>query len=105
MKTVGDLMEKVKIFDAGLDDIVMELCKYITLQEIKKDVALKFFSIDGADSEINFTYPENGEMQLIAVGFNVYEDCAGIVQRNPAIKESARGLATIDPDWLSNFFA
>lgn len=105
VKTVGDLMEKVKIFDAGLDDIVMELCKYITLQEIKKDVALKFFSIDGADSEINFTYPENGEMQLIAVGFNVYEDCAGIVQRNPAIKESARGLATIDPDWLSNFFA
>lgn len=105
VKTVGDLMEKVKIFDAGLDDIVMELCKYITLQEIKKDVSLKFFSIDGADSEINFTYPENGEMQLIAVGFNVYEDCAGIVQRNPAIKESARGLATIDPDWLSNFFA
>lgn len=105
VKTVGDLMEKVKIFGAGLDDVVMELCKYITLQELKKDLPLKFFKIDGADSEITFTYPENGEMQMIVVGFNVYEDCAGIIRRNPAIKNSARGLATIDPDWISKFFA
>ena len=105
VKSVGELMEKIKIFEAGLDDVVIEICKYITLQELQKDVALKFYSIDGADSELTFTYPEGGDMQMIAVGFNVYEDCAGIVQRNPAIKESARGLATIDPDWISRFFA
>lgn len=105
VRSVGDMIEKIKIFDSGLDDIVIELCKYITLQEIKKEVNLKFFSIDGADSELCFTYPEKGEMQMIVVGFNVYEDCAGIIQRNPAIKESARGLATIDPDWISKFFA
>lgn len=105
VKSVGDLMEKIKIFEAGLDDVVMEICKYITLQELQKDVVLKFYSIDGADSEITFTYPEGGDMQMIAVGFNVYEDCAGIVQRNPSIKESARGLASIDPDWISKFFA
>ena len=105
VKSVGDLMEKIKIFEAGLDDVVMEICKYITLQELQKDVVLKFYSIDGADSELTFTYPEGGDMQMIAVGFNVYEDCAGIVQRNPAIKESARGLASIDPDWISKFFA
>lgn len=105
VRSVGDLMEKIKIFDAGLDDVVMEICKYVTLQELRKDVILKFFSIDGADSELTFTYPEAGDMQMIAVGFNVYEDCSGIVQRNPAIKESARGLATIDPDWISKFFA
>ena len=105
VKSVGELIEKIKIFDAGLDDIIIELCKYITLQEIKKDVNLKFFSIEGADSELTFTYPENGDMQMLAVGFNVYEDCAGIIHRNPAIKESARGLASINPDWISKFFA
>ena len=43
-------------------------------------------------------------MQLIAVGFNVYEDCAGILRRNPHIRESVTGLATIDQTWLGQFF-
>ena len=43
-------------------------------------------------------------MELVAVGFNVYEDCAGILRRNPLIRESARGLATVDQAWLSRFF-
>ena len=40
---------------------------------------------------------------MISVGFNVYEDCAGILRRNPSIKEAARGLVKVDPDWLSNY--
>ena len=52
--SVGELIEKVKIFNAGLDDAVMELCKYITCQELKKDVVLKFVKMDGADGEITF---------------------------------------------------
>ena len=103
VRSVGELIEKIKIFDAGLDDIVMEMCKFVTLQEMHKDVALKFFKVDGADSEMTFTYPQDGRMEMIAVGFNVYEDCAGILQRNPSIKEAARGLVRIDPDWLSKF--
>jgi hypothetical protein len=61
--------------------------------------------VQGADSEMTFTYPENGEMQMIAVGFNVYEDCAGILTRNPSIKEAARTLCRVDSDWLSKYFA
>lgn len=102
VSSVGEFIEKIKIFDAGLDDIIIEMCKFITLQELGKDVELKFFKLDGADSEITFTYPENGRMEMLAVGFNVYEDCAGILQRNPQLKESATGLARIDRSWLSS---
>lgn len=102
--SVGDLLEKIKIFESGLDDIVIEMCKFVTCQEMKKEVPLKFLKNDGADGEMTFTYPENGQMEMLAVGFNVYEDCAGILQRNPLIRESVTGLATIDQAWLTRFF-
>ncbi|MCQ2182021.1 MAG: CpXC domain-containing protein [Bacteroidales bacterium] len=98
--TVGEFIEKIKIFDAGLDDITIEMCKFITVQELGRKVDLKFYKLDGADSEITFTYPENGRMELLVVGFNVYEDCAGILRRNPKLKEAASGLARIDRFWL-----
>lgn len=100
----GSLIEKVKIFDAGLDDVIMEMCKYVTAQELGKDVDLKFLKIDGADHDITLTYPQDGQMEMLEIGFNVYEDCAGIVNRNPVIKEHASGLARIDQAWLSQFF-
>lgn len=101
---VGSLIEKVKIFDAGLDDLALELAKYVTRQEMgKSDVKLKFLRLEGADNEMILTYPENGAMQMIAIGFNVYEDCRGIVQRNPAMAQSARGLALIDEGWVAEF--
>ena len=50
VRSAGDLVEKLKIFDSGLDDIVMELCKYVTLGELKLDVPLRFVSAGGADS-------------------------------------------------------
>lgn len=103
--TPGELVEKLNIFEAGLDDVVVEMCKYVTLNELTKDVTLRFFRIDGADSQIIFTYPENGQMQMLAVGLNVYEDCVGIVQRNPAMMEDAASLVCVDQDWIARFFA
>lgn len=101
----GELIEKVKIFDAGLDDMVIELCKYVTVMEMDKDIkGMKFFRMEGADNEITLTYPHNGDMEMISIGFNVYEDCRGILQRNPAIKEKATGLVKIDAQWVSQFF-
>ena len=99
----GTLIEKIKIFDAGLDDVVMELCKLITVQELGRDVDLKFFGMDGADNDLTLAYPENGRMEMLKIGFNVYEDCAGIVNRNPGMREGSRGLARIDRDWLSGY--
>lgn len=104
VSNVGDFVEKIKIFDAGLDDVIMEVCKYVTANELGKQVQLKFFQIDGADHEITLTYPQNGQMEMISTGFNVYEDCAGIVNRNPVLRENAQGLARIDRDWVQRFF-
>lgn len=111
--SVGEFMEKIKIFDAGLDDIVIEMCKFVSVQEMLQDgripagagaPELKFYRIDGSDSEMTFTYPSAGQMQMLSVGFNVYEDCAGILNRNPQIKESATGLVRMDASWLRQFF-
>lgn len=101
----GSLIEKIKIFDAGLDDIAIEMCKFVTLQELGKQVELKFFKLEGAEGDMIFTYPEKGEMQMLSVGLNVYEDCRKILRRNPSIEEGAKGLVKIDRDWLSTFLA
>ena len=98
----GDLIEKVKIFDAGLDDRAIELCKYVTKQEAGKPMDLKFLRLDGADNELVFTYPAAGQMELLGVGFNVYEDCRGIIARNPRVAGRATGLAVIDEAWVSS---
>lgn len=101
--TVGELVEKLKIFEAGLDDIAVEMCKYVTVQELGKDVELKFCGMNGADRDITFTYPENGQMQMLEIGLNVYNDCCGILSRNPVIAEKAKGLVRVDQAWLSGF--
>ena len=44
-------------------------------------------------------------MQMIAIGHNVYSDCAAIIQRNQPLRDSIRGLAKIDQEWLSRFIA
>ena len=103
--TPGDLIEKISIFDAGLDDVTVELCKFVTCQELGKDVALRFYRMEGADNEIIFAYPEKGQMQMAGIGFNVYEDSTGIVRRNQPLLDSTRGLVRIDRDWLSRFLA
>lgn len=103
--SVGDLIEKVKIFESELDDIAVELAKFITCQEMKKDVPLKFLKMDGADGEITLTYPEGGNMEMIVIGYNVYSDCEGIVSRNPQLQSMADGLTKVDRDWIAQFIA
>jgi len=82
VREIGSLIEKVKIFDAGLDDQVMELCKNVTVMELGREVPLKFLNMNGPDNEIVLTYPDKDHMEMIAIGFNVYEDCRGILERN-----------------------
>lgn len=100
----GALIEKVKIFEAGLDDRVMEMCKYVTCMEMGGDKALKFFRLDGADGDITLTYPQSGQMEMVNIGFNVYSDCERILLRNPQMTEGSSGLVRIDQDWIAEFF-
>lgn len=110
----GSLIEKIKIFDAGLDDLAMEMTKYVTKLEIcesRKERAedimaapFKFLKMSGPDNEITLAYPLDGKMEMVAIGFNVYEDCRGIIKRNPSIKETAAGFQKIDSAWVNRYF-
>ena len=85
--------------------VPLEICKYVTRQELGKRVDLKFLRLEGADHDIIFTYPEGGQMQLLSVGFNVYEDCCAIVGRNPSLTAGLQGLVKIDREWVEQFIA
>ena len=111
----GEFIEKVKIFDAGFDDAVMELCKHLTRLELignsqelaqkLSDVPFRFLRVDGSDHHIQFAYPQDGQMQVAEVGFNVYEDSAGILRRNPQLTESLKGFCRVNTDWINSRFA
>ena len=57
----------------------------------------------GADHDLVFAFPLEGNMQLVNVGFNVYEDALGILSRNPAVKPS-EGFSEVNGEWLERFF-
>ena len=107
---MGSLMEKVLIRDAELDDVVLEMCKYVTKLEMvqkivdqeKKDAFMaSVFHFYKADDEIvTFMYGQDGQMMGVNVGMNVYQDCSGILERNPQMK-AAEGFEKIDAEWLA----
>lgn len=107
----GSLIEKVNIFDAGLDDTVVEMCKYVTKMEMAEksgdngilDIPFKFYRTDGPDNDLEFSFPRDGKMQGVRTGFNVYGDCAGIIRRNPSMKPSS-GFCVVDQAWIGRFF-
>ena len=105
----GDLIEKVNIADAGLEDTAVEMCKWVTRRELAAknpaaaDAPLRFLRTEGADNDLVFALPLDGQMQVLNVGFNVYEDARGILARNPSVRP-APGFATVDAPWLEQFF-
>lgn len=102
---VGSLIEKVTLHDAGLDDAVMELCKWVTRKEMNlPEAALKFYRMEGADNELTLAYPKDGQMLGVKIGFNVYEDCRGILSRNPAMKPKP-GFTVVDAAWIDSLMA
>ena len=109
VREVGDLIEKVNLHDANLDDTVLEMCKWVTRRELAEknpeaaDAKLKFLRMEGADNELVMAFPLNGQMQVVNVGFNVYEDARGILMRNPSVKP-ADGFAEVNADWIDQFF-
>lgn len=111
---MGELMEKVLIRDAQLDDVVLEMCKYVTKLEMvqkivdqdKKDafMATRFNFYRNEDETITFMYGQDGQMLGVNVGMNVYQDCNGILERNPQMRPSD-GFEKIDSEWLASKLA
>ena len=109
VREVGELIEKVNIHDALLDDKVMEMCKWVTRRELAEkipgilDAPIKFLRMEGADNELVLAFSINGQMQMVRIGFNVYEDARGILSRHPSVQE-APGFAEINAAWVERFF-
>ena len=111
VREVGDLVEKVNIHAAGLDDVPLEVCKYVTRLELSdrqgngslQDAPLKFYKMDGPDNDLLFSFPQDGEMKIVNVGFHVYEDARGILHRNPSVRPGP-GFAEVDAAWIARFF-
>ena len=115
---MGSLMVKVLVSDAGLDDVVLEMCKYVTKMEmIQKSVPAEqkeeflaadfhFYRSEGeGDARIlTFMYALDGQMLGVNIGWNVYQDCAGILERNPQVRPED-GFAKVDAAWLSSKLA
>jgi hypothetical protein len=115
---MGSLMEKVLVAEAGLDDVVLEMCKYVTkLEMLQKSVGAEqkdefmasvfhFYKSEGEGDEriLTFMYGMDGQMLGVNIGWNVYQDCAAILERNPQIKP-ADGFAKIDAEWLGSVLA
>ncbi len=110
----GSLMEKILVHDAGLDDVVLEMCKYVIKMEMTSKLsneqaaelmtsAFRFYRLEGEgdDRLITLMYPYNRQMVGAKIGWNVYQDCLGILQRNTHIRP-AEGFARIDSDWLNS---
>ncbi len=112
---MGTLMEKVLIAEAGLDDVVTEMCKYVTkLEMVQKSVGAErkeefmasvfhFYRAEGEGEGrmLTFMYALGGQMLGVNIGMNIYNDCAGILERNPQMKP-ADGFEKIDADWLGS---
>lgn len=107
---VGELIEKVRIQDAGLDDVAIEICKFVIRGELEQkrakesdspvvDPKLLHFHQQEKD-ELYFTYPSGGQMARLAIGRNVYDDALGIISRNPSLRPE-EGFVQVDSVWLS----
>ena len=115
---MGTLMEKVLVAESGLDDIVLEICKYVTkLEMLQKGVSAEqkdefmastfhFYRCEGEEDQrvLTFMYALDGQMLGVNIGWNVYQDCAGILERNPQIRPE-EGFAKIDAEWLASKMA
>ena len=109
VREAGDLIEKVCIADAGLEDTVMEVCKWVTSQELAAknpeaaSAKMRFLRLEGADHDLVMAFPLNGAMNMVNVGFNVYEDAKAILSRTPSIKPED-GFAEVDAGWADKMF-
>lgn len=111
---LGELIEKILILNAGLDDVAIEICKYVIRGEWEQqDSAPSGVNPAGADAagiplyfhrledeKLMFSYPSSGQMSSLTLGWNVYQDALGILSRNPSL-HPGDGFRRIDAAWLA----
>ena len=102
---LGSLIERILILNAGLDDVAVEICKYVIRGEwAQQGSASADTPLHLEEDQLLFSYPANGQMASLTLGKNVYEDALGILSRNPALQPS-EGFQRVDAEWLSTVIA
>ena len=92
VKSTGALVETVNIIEAGLDDAVVRMMKFVCAKEngITGNALLRFSGIvqggTSGESAILFSYPRDGEMASVRVSAKTYRDCEDILSRNPDMR-------------------
>ena len=105
---LGSLIEKILILNAGLNDVAIEVCKYVIHGEWtqvapeRAAVPLHFHHLE--QEQLFFSYPSDGQMACLTLGKNVYEDALGILSRNPSLQPE-EGFQRVDADWLATVIA
>lgn len=125
---LGSLIEKILILNAGLNDVAVEICKYVIRGEWAQQaqgnakqqspgdgpsadpqaalqraaVPLHFHHLE--QDRLVFSYPSEGQMASLTLGKNVYEDALGILSRNPSLQPDD-GFQRVDADWLATVIA
>jgi len=68
---IQHLVDKIHIFDAGLDDVIMELTKQ--WMRDKEGIDGELFFVETQDDELVFAWPD--EMKGLGVSKKLYDDC------------------------------
>jgi len=104
VRNAGELMEKILVFDAGLDDRCIEMVKYVASREEGMDGVSNLHFYRMQDDVMVFSGVKGGQMQGFGFGLNVYQDCEGIIARNPDISSDS-GFEKIDSEWIEGILA
>lgn len=71
------LRERIRIFDAGLDDVAIEVCKAFILRHIKEEKFLFFDYLEDENIYFQAVF-EDGSCRGFSVSFDAYKDCKKI---------------------------
>jgi hypothetical protein len=111
VRSFNELVEKIRLFDDGLDDRIIELSKLlICLQEPSfHDGELFFDGLDEADEETaaHFVHLEDEEGQTISVSWeDLLVASQGLLDSlSSSSEEDQKGWAEIDREWATSVFA
>lgn len=105
--TLNELKEKIFIFEAGLDDRVVELFKTLALSKMKADNAdempdeLRFTKVETVEGEeliIFAAFKEEEYIGALELPFSLYQSC--LLTGGPIWDAPVTDCAAIDQQWI-----
>ena len=98
--TVEELIEKIKIFDSGKDDMVIELCKLFiskSVTEQKPDFMISRVYFDSHDQDVFVLFDDKCEKLVIPVNKEFYDESVQVF--GDKIEDEIGDFKIIDRSW------